>query len=145
MSDFFEKLSSNKEEINNENFGGQNELSSRETENSEEGQLAVDVFQTDSDLVIQSTIAGVKSEDLDISIQNDMVTIRGERKKELETNPQDYFHQECYWGPFSRQIILPEEIDPSKAKAELKNGILTLWLPKLEKTKTTKIRVTEVK
>jgi len=145
MSDFFEKLSNNEGGINNENLGVQNGPSTRETENSEEGQLAVDVFQTDSDLVIQSTIAGVKSEDLDISIQNDMVTIRGERKKEWEVNPQDYFHQECYWGAFSRQIILPEEIDPSKAKAELKNGILTLRLPKLEKTKTTKIRVTEVK
>ncbi len=140
MSDFFEKLSSDSEDLN-----AQQQSSSRETESSEEGQLAVDVFQTDSDLIIQSTIAGVKSEDLDISIQNDMVTIRGERKKEMEAKPQDYFHQECYWGPFSRQIILPEEIDPSKARAELRNGILTLHLPKLEKTKTTKIRVTEVK
>lgn len=140
MSDFFEKLSSDSEDLN-----AQQQSSSRETESSEEGQLAVDVFQTDSDLIVQSTIAGVKSEDLDISIQNDMVTIRGERKKEMEAKPQDYFHQECYWGPFSRQIILPEEIDPSKARAELRNGILTLHLPKLEKTKTTKIRVTEVK
>ena len=69
----------------------------------------------------------------------------GVKGKELEVNPQDYFHQECYWGHFLDKLFFLEEIDPSKAKAELKNGILTLRLPKLEKTKTTKIRVTEVK
>lgn len=140
MADFFEKLSG--AENLDENLS--EKVPIRINEEQEEGQLAVDVFQTESEIVIQSTIAGVKGEDLDITIQNDMVTIRGERKKDIEIDPQNYFYQECYWGPFSRQIILPEEIDPTKARAELKNGILTLSLPKLEKTKATKLKVKEL-
>jgi HSP20 family protein len=143
MADFFEKLSGS-EKIDQGELNNQGEIVGAPKEETEEGQLAVDVFQTENEIIIQSTIAGVKAEELDITIQNDMVAIRGERKKEIEVEPRDYFYQECYWGPFSRQIILPEEIEPAKARAELKNGILTLRLPKLEKTKTTKIRVKEV-
>lgn len=143
MADFFEKLSGS-EKIDQGELNNQGEIVGAPKEETEEGQLAVDVFQTENEIIIQSTIAGVRAEELDITIQNDMVAIRGERKKEIEVEPRDYFYQECYWGPFSRQIILPEEIEPAKARAELKNGILTLRLPKLEKTKTTKIRVKEV-
>jgi len=137
MSDFFEKLA------------GSEKLKEEKTkkpieEEKEEGELAVDVFQTDNEIIIQSTIAGVKPEDLDITIQNDMISIRGERKREIEVPPENYFYQECYWGPFSRQIILPEEINVEKVEARLKNGILTLILPKAEKTKTTRIKVKEV-
>ncbi|HOK35139.1 MAG TPA: Hsp20/alpha crystallin family protein [Candidatus Pacearchaeota archaeon] len=139
MADFFEKLSGS-EKID-EHLAETPIVRKGETE---EGQLAVDVFQTDNEIVIQSTIAGVKAADLDVTIQNDIVVIRGERKREIEVSPQDYFYQECYWGPFSRQIILPEEIDPDKTRAELKNGILTLWLPRLEKTKTTKVKIREI-
>jgi len=104
------------------------------------GQLAVDVYQTDAELVIQSAIAGVKPEDLDISIEKDVVTISGERKKPLEEK-WDYFSQECYWGKFSKQIILPVEIDPNKIEATLKDGILTIRAPKLFKEKKRKIMV----
>ena len=95
-----------------------------------EGELAVDVYQTDQEIVIQSAIAGVKPEDLDITVERDTVTIRGERNSEQTENTKNYFHQECYWGAFSRQIILPEEINPAAAEASMKNNILTLRLPK---------------
>lgn len=106
-----------------------------------EGQLTVDVYQTPSEIVIKSTIAGVIMDDLDISMTNDMVTIRGERKKDEEVPSEDYFHQECYWGSFSRSIILPIEVEADMAKATFKNGILTIRLPKIEKVKARKIKI----
>lgn len=107
----------------------------------QEGQLTIDVYQTDSDIVIKSTIAGVKPEDLDIQINNDMVTIRGERKKEDEVRDEDYYYQECYWGAFSRSIILPVDVEANKSEAIMKNGILTIRLPKAETAKARKIQV----
>lgn len=108
-----------------------------------EGQLSVDVYQTDEAIVIQSTIAGVKSEDIDISIQNDMITIRGKRARKHVTREEDYLYQECYWGGFSRSIILPVEIRSDKAEADMENGILTITLPKANKTKVTTLNVKE--
>lgn len=107
----------------------------------EEGQLTIDVYQTDQDIVIRSTIAGVKSEDIDISINNDMVTIRGKRIKDEQVSAENYYYQELYWGTFSRSVILPVEVDPDKTKATIKNGVLTIRLPKSEKTKVKKINV----
>lgn len=107
----------------------------------QEGQLTIDVYQTDSDIVIKSTIAGVKPEDLDIQINNDMVTIRGERRKEDSVRDEDYYYQECYWGAFSRSIILPVDVEANKSEAIMKNGILTLKLPKAETAKARKIQV----
>ncbi|MEK9180888.1 MAG: Hsp20/alpha crystallin family protein [Patescibacteria group bacterium] len=109
--------------------------------NEYEGQLTLDVYQTKDNVIIRSTIAGVTEEDLDITIANDMVTIKGERKKPEEVRPEDYFYQECYWGPFSRSIILPVDIDVEGVAAELKDGILTVTLPKAAKAKTKKIKV----
>ncbi|OGZ33061.1 MAG: hypothetical protein A2V69_03915 [Candidatus Portnoybacteria bacterium RBG_13_40_8] len=107
----------------------------------EEGQLTIDVYQTDSDIVIKSTIAGVNPEDIDISITNDMVTIRGKRTKDEKISTEDYYYQELYWGAFSRSVILPVEVDADRAKASIKNGILSIQLPKSEKIKTKKISV----
>ncbi len=106
-----------------------------------EGQLSVDVYQTEDDLIIKSTIAGVKPEDLDITINNDLVTIRGARHQDKEVTPEDYFYQECYWGGFSRSIILPVEIKAEAAEANLKNGVLTLILPKIERGKSVSVSV----
>lgn len=143
MSDFFEKLTGA------ESFDEEEQIINTRVEESpevpqEEGQLAVDVFQTDNEIIIQSTIAGVRAENLDIMIQNDMVSIKGERKRDIEVDPQNYFYQECYWGPFSRSIVLPEEVKAEGASAELKNGVLTIRLPKIQKIKATKIKVKEV-
>lgn len=106
-----------------------------------EGQLTIDVYQTENDIVIKSTIAGVKPEDLDVSINNDMVTIKGERKNEEIVENGNYYYQECYWGSFSRSVLLPVDVIPEKADASLKNGILTIRLPKADTTKTKKIQV----
>ena len=106
-----------------------------------EGELAVDVYQTDDEIVVQSAIAGVKPEDLDITVERDTVTIRGERGSSVTEHAKNYFHQECYWGAFSRQIILPEEVNPGMAEASMKSGILTLRLPKTERQKIKKVQV----
>jgi len=106
-----------------------------------EGQLTIDVYQTENDIVIKSTIAGVKPEDLDVSINNDMVTVKGERKNEEEVENGNYYYQECYWGSFSRSVLLPVDVIPEKADASLKNGILTIRLPKADTTRTKKIQV----
>jgi HSP20 family protein len=106
-----------------------------------EGQLAIDVYHTDEELVIQSAIAGVKPESIDISIEGDMVTIRGSREKPQEEGVTNYFYQECFWGPFSRQIILSVEVDPSRTQASLKDGILTIRIPRIERERKRKIVV----
>jgi len=108
-----------------------------------DGQLAVDVYQTDKDIIIKSTIAGVRVEDIDISLHNDMLTIKGLRQKDEEAAPEDYFYQECYWGGFSRSIILPVEVKEDEITATLRNGILTIVLPKSEKTKLKTVKVKE--
>lgn len=110
-------------------------------DNDAEGQLTIDVYQTENDIVIKSTIAGVKPEDLDVSINNDMVTVKGERKNEEIVETGNYYYQECYWGGFSRSVLLPVDVIPEKADASLKNGILTIRLPKADTTKTKKIQV----
>lgn len=99
----------------------------------EEGHLTVDVFQNGKDIVIQSTIAGTDPKDIDVSITKDVVTIKGRRSSEEKVKSHDYYHRELYWGSFSRSIILPAEIDPDNAKASIKNGVLTIRLPRIEK------------
>ncbi len=114
---------------------------SLESDEEQEGQLTVDVFQDDANIIIQSTVAGVSPDDLDVSITNDMVTIRGERKRVYDVQDQDYFYQECYWGTFSRSVILPVEIDADNAEAKMKNGILTIRIPKANIAVTRKLKV----
>lgn len=106
-----------------------------------EGQLSIDVYQDKDNLIIKSTIAGVKPEDIDISLQNDLLTIKGKREADTTIKQEDYFYQECYWGSFSRSIILPMEVKIEEVKAELKNGILTIILPKAKPTKAVSIKV----
>ncbi|MCB9803054.1 Hsp20/alpha crystallin family protein [Candidatus Nomurabacteria bacterium] len=109
------------------------ELEAMEEEIDEEGQLTVDVYQDKNNVIIKSTVAGVEPEDIDISIDNDMITIRGSREKDRTVKEDDYFYQECYWGSFSRSIILPVEVEADKVDAAMKNGILTITLPKAKK------------
>ncbi len=95
-----------------------------------ENQLPLDVYQTDTDIVITLIMAGVRIADIDIAITNDILTIKGVRVKNEEVKQRDYYYQECYWGPFSRSVIVPAEIKTDLIKASLKNGILTIRLPK---------------
>lgn len=107
----------------------------------EEGQLTVDVYKTEDFIVIKSIIGGVRPEDLDVSITSDMVTIKGKRNNPDDVSPDDYYYQECFWGNFSRSIILPCDIKTEGVEASIKNGILTIKLPKIEKNTSMKIEV----
>lgn len=113
----------------------------QEPEEEDDGQLTIDMYQTEADIVIKSTIAGVKPEDIDVSINNDMITIRGSRHMEEEVSEDRYYYQECYWGSFSRSVVLPMDVLSDKVEASLKNGILTVRLPKADINKIKKIQV----
>ena len=106
-----------------------------------EGQLAVDVYQTKDNIVIKAPIAGVKPDQIDISVSDDMLTLRGERVDEKEVDREHYYVQECYWGAFSRSIILPVATVAEEAKASLKDGVLTVTIPKAVQDKVKKIMV----
>ena len=111
-----------------------------ETEN-EEGELTVDIYDKGDSIVIQSTVAGVSPEDLDVSITNDSVAIRGSRERKEEVDEKDFFYKELFWGNFTRSIILPEEIEEDAAEATLKHGLLTIHLPKRRKGVAQKVKV----
>lgn len=110
-------------------------------EEEKDGELTVDVYQTPELLVIKTMIAGVRPEDLDISISRDMVTIKGRREEEKVVREEDYFARELYWGTFSRTITLPSEIDVDESEAVEKHGLLILKLPKLDKKRQSKLKV----
>lgn len=101
------------------------------------------MYETQDSLILQAVIGGMKANDLDISITNDMIAIRGERKREESGKIDEFYYEECFWGVFSRSIILPQEINADKAKATIKNGLLTIILPKLEKTKKKVLEIEE--
>jgi HSP20 family protein len=106
-----------------------------------EGQLTVDVYQTANDIVVESAIAGVAPDNIDVNVTTDSISIRGSRKREKTVRDEDYLYQECYWGKFGRSIILPQEVDPEGAVVKFKNGILTVTLPKANKKKVHKLKV----
>jgi len=106
-----------------------------------EGQLAIDVYENDDSVVLTAPLAGVDKKDLEISITDEVVNIKGERHQQEEIVKENFYTQECYWGAFSRSYILPVAVDAVKAEAALKNGILTIKIPKLEKSKTKTIDI----
>lgn len=106
-----------------------------------EGQLPVDVYQTPNEIVIRTFVAGVRPDEVNLSISRDMVVIEGARSERESIVDADYFNRELFWGTFSRTIMLPQEIDVDSASATAKDGLLTLILPKLDKAKQTKLRV----
>jgi HSP20 family protein len=109
-----------------------------------EGQLAIDAYQTDEDIVLKAPIAGVLPEDLEVAITDEMITIKGERHDDQATHRDNYFSQECYWGTFSRSYVFPVAVDADKAEAVLKHGLLTVRIPKLEKSRARSIQVVAV-
>ncbi len=139
---FFEKLTGmGTEDENSRETLMQTEEELNELDSDGDGQLAIDMFQTPSEIVVKTMVAAVKPEDLDISITRDMVTIKGKREEAHEYAHDDFFHKELYWGTFSRSIILPQEIEVEGAEATNKNGLLTIHLPKLDKNKQAKVKV----
>jgi HSP20 family protein len=112
-----------------------------EPETEQEGELPVDMYQTPDNIVIRALIAGVTPDDLDIAITRDMVTLRGRREEIREAPDQDYFHRELFWGGFTRTLILPEEIMIDEAVAKEKHGLLEIILPKVDKDRSTRLKV----
>lgn len=113
---------------------------------SDEGQLTVDVYQTPTHIMVQAPLAGVRPEDIDVSINNDMITIRGKRHQKNEVGDDSYYYRELFWGPFSRSVLMPDEVDSNRTEASFKNGLLTVKMPKVNKdgVKQVKIQAREV-
>ena len=110
--------------------------------NNDLGELVVDVYETDKEVVVESAIAGVAADELDISLEQDILIIRGERKDPAETDKEkNYFIKECFFGPFEKEIILPKEVDTSQIKAKMKNGLLIIRLPKEKEGDSKKIEI----
>ncbi len=107
----------------------------------DDGQLTIDVYQNPDEIILESPIAGVRPEDVDVSITNESVTVKGKREHERRVRDDDYFYQECYWGRFSRSIILPQEVDAERSEAFIKNGVLTIKMPKLNRQRSKKLHV----
>jgi len=110
----------------------------------EEAQLTVDVYQTATDIIVQTMIAGVKPEDLSVEIGRDMITIKGKRDENKTITEDDKFISELYWGAFSRTILLPQEVEPEEAEAVEKHGLMIIKLPKIDKNKKTNLRVKSI-
>ncbi|MBL7156434.1 MAG: Hsp20/alpha crystallin family protein [Candidatus Pacebacteria bacterium] len=106
-----------------------------------EGELAVDVYQDEKNIVITAPVAGIKADNIDISIENDTIKIKGKREKIKSIKQDNYLIQECYWGAFSREIILPMPVDGTKTDAEIKQGILVIKIPKIEQPEKKKIKI----
>ncbi len=115
-------------------------LSTVEDEQSD-GQLPVDVYQTPNEIVIRAFVAGVRPDELNVSISRDMVVIEGSRDERDSVTDSDYFTRELFWGSFSRTILLPQEVDVDNSSAGAKDGLLSIILPKLDKARQTKLRV----
>ena len=113
-------------------------------EENEGAELAVDVYQTPTDIIVQTMVAGVKPEDLDLTIARDLVTISGKREDTRNVNDENYFAKELYWGKFSRTISLPQEVEPEEVDAVEKHGLLTVRLKKVDKEKKNTIRVKSI-
>lgn len=110
-------------------------------EETEEGQLAVDVYQTDKEIIIQAMVAGVSPDTLNVTVTREMVTIKGRRDAPQNISDDNYFYRELYWGSFSRTLALPQEIEADAVEASQKHGLLTIKLPKIDKGRTQNIRV----
>jgi HSP20 family protein len=113
-------------------------------EEEEEAQLTVDLYQTATEIIVQTMVAGVQPENLSITITRDMITMKGKREENRSISIDNYFVQELYWGAFSRTISLPEEVDPEEAEAIEKHGLLIIKLPKINKEKKTILKVKSV-
>ena len=105
------------------------------------GQLAVDVFETKEKLVVKARTAGVNKHDLDVSISDNTLTIRGTLSAGTEEDVENYFVQECYWGEFSRSIALPVPVKEDEIEAVLKDGVLTVGFTKLKQDTVKKIEI----
>lgn len=153
---FFERLtgsvSAEEEQASKKNYLGKNikenngnkKNSDWIEEENEEAELSVDVFQTPTDIVVQTMVAGVKPEDLELSIARDIITIRGKREENRNIDEENYFTKELYWGKFSRTISLPVEVEPEEVEATEKHGLITIKIKKVDKEKKNTVKVRSI-
>ena len=107
----------------------------------DEGELAVDVYETPEQVVVQAMVAGVRPDQLDVAITREMCTISGRREAPRDASRDEYMNSELYWGSFSRSIILPGEVEVEESEASENHGLLTIRLPKINKDMETKLEV----
>jgi HSP20 family protein len=105
------------------------------------GNIPIDMYQTDTEVIVKATLPGIKPEEVDISVNGNTLTIKAERKEETETKEKNYIHKENRYGIVTRSITLPVDVKADIAEASFDNGILTLNLPKTEKEKPKQIKV----
>lgn len=111
-------------------------------EEKEVGELAIDAYETQNEIVIQSPIGGITANDLEISLEDGILVIKGKRERpKTDDKIKRFFYQECFWGAFERKLILPKEVEIAKAKATIKNGILILRIPKIEEKEQREIKL----
>jgi len=104
---------------------------------------AIDIAEKDNEFVVKAEVPGCKADDIDISVHGNMLTISGEKKQEEEKKEKGYYHMEMSYGSFRRDLNLASEVDPARIEATYKDGILSIKLPKTEKSKAVKIKVKE--
>lgn len=153
---FFERLTgsinmSEKDEESKNNLMGMNKTGDKKPgsgnwieEEPDEAELTVDVYQTPTDIIVQTMVAGVKPEDLELTIGRDTVTIRGQREENRNIDEENYFIKELYWGKFSRTISLPKEVEPEEVEATEKHGLLSIKMQKVDKEKKNTIKVRSI-
>ncbi|ETB63664.1 TPA: Hsp20/alpha crystallin family protein [Candidatus Nomurabacteria bacterium] len=143
--DFLEEKDNRRLKINNEENEEKIEIEKESRwEEEVEAELTIDLYQTPSDIIVQTMVAGVQPDNLNIIITRDLITIKGKREENQSVNKDDYFVQELYWGSFSRTISLPEEINPEEAEAIEKHGLLIIRLPKIDKHRETKLKIKSI-
>lgn len=113
-------------------------------EENEEAELTVDVYQTPDEIIVQTMIAGVKPDDIQLTITRNMITIKGKREDTRTVDEEDYFTKELYWGGFSRTILLPQEVETEETEAVEKHGLLTIKLQKIDKEKRANIKIKSI-
>jgi len=147
---FFERLTGSirmEEETNEEEFEETEKKNSGNEwmeEENDEAELAIDVYQTPTDMVLQTMVAGVKPDDLDITVGRDMVTISGKREEDHKIDEENYFAHELYWGKFSRTVLLPQEVEPEQVEAVEKHGLLTIKIKKVDKDKKNNVKIKSI-
>ena len=113
-------------------------------EENDEAELAVDVYQTHTEIILQTFVAGVRPDDLEITIGRDLVTVRGKREESRTIDEDNYFTKELYWGKFSRTISLPAEVEPEEVEATEKHGLLTIKMQKVDKERKNSVKVKSI-
>ena len=109
----------------------------------EEAKLSVDIFQDEKNLYVVAPLSGANLNNLTVSLDRDILTIRGERNHELSGQEKKYLYKECYWGKFSRSLVLPIPVEAKKVEATLKDGVLKITLPKAEEEKIISVKIKE--